>query len=388
MFRFRLHTSILIIVVLLLSACALPRVEQKAERAAAVPEQEESPTAMPEQEEADMPVATVEREAKAAPATATPQKEADMPVATVEQEAKAAPATPFEVAKATPQKEAGQREASTGVTSRQRQAVWPQDVYPVDVIAEHPTGLTFTVREMRIEEKGLIIAWEATNRSDKALELKSKEGEPPLLQDNTGRIYEYGNWPTGETLAVEPGEQVEGEWAFGLPAFDAYRLRLGLNLLHAALGIGLPSSHASFWSDPWELPNPDWPQRELVAAAEDVAEVQVDKLTVAIRSVQVEPTHAVIWLRASMDEGDIRDTATLAWQSSPELQGDRRYVLDEWSLEEWPQHIGIVTPGQAWEAGLIFYPAPQEGEELTLTLNPDPTLLEREPIVVITFTSP
>jgi hypothetical protein len=340
------------------------------------------------------------------------QEEAAKPVATVEQEAKAAPATPSKVAKATPQEEEGQREASTGVTNRQRQAVWPEGAYALNVITEHPTGLTFTVREMRIEEprpeldegEGLIIAWEATNRSDKALELKSKEGEPPLLQDNTGRIYEYENWPTGETLAVEPGEQVEGEWAFGLPAFDAYRLRLGVNLLHAAVGIGLPSSHASFWSDPWELPNPDWPQREPAAVAEDVAEVQVDKLTVAIRSVQVEPTHVVIWLRASMDEGDIQDTVTLAWQSSPELRGDpstgtstsserrsghgRRYVLDKWSLEKWPQHIGILTPGQAWEAGLIFYPAPQEGEELTLTLNPDPTLLEREPVVVIAFISP
>ena len=372
MFRFRLHTSILIIVVLLLSACALPWVEQKAERGTAVPEQEESPTAMPEQEEAAKPVATVE------------------------QEVKAAPAMPSKVAKATPQEEEGQREASTGVTSRQRQAVWPEGDYALNVITEHPTGLTFTVREMRIEEpraeldeeEGLIIGWEATNRSDKALELKSKEGEPPLLQDNTGRIYEYENWPTGETLAVEPGEQVEGEWAFGLPAFDAYRLRLGVNLLHAAVGISLPSSHASFWSDPWELPNPDWPQRELVAAAEDVAEVQVDKLTVAIRSVQIEPTHVIIWLRASMDEGDIQDTVTLAWQSSPELRGDLRYVLDEWSLDAWPQRIGIVTPGQAWEAGLILYPAPQEGEELTLTLNPDPTLLEREPVVVIAFTSP
>ena len=375
MSRFRLHTIILIIAVLLLSACALPGVEQKAEEPIATVEREVEKSVATVEREVEKPVATVEQKA-------------DKPVATVEQEAKAAPATPFEVAKATPQKEAGQREASTGVTSRQRQAVWPQDVYPVDVITEHPTGLTFTVREMRIEEKGLIIAWEATNRSDKALELKSEDGQPPLLQDNTGRIYEYAGWPEGEILSVDPGEKVAGEWRFGLPSFDAYRMRLGVNLLRAAVPIGVLGRQPSFWTDPWELPNPDWPQRELVASAEDVAEVQVDKLTVAIRSVQVEPTHAVIWLRASMDEGDIRDTATLAWLSSPELRGDRRYVLDEWSLEEWPQRIGIVTPGQAWEAGLIFYPAPQEGEELTLTLNPDPTLLEREPVVVIAFISP
>ncbi|MBC8447804.1 MAG: hypothetical protein H8D78_08645 [Chloroflexi bacterium] len=278
---------------------------------------------------------------------------------------------------------------SSGVTSRERQAVWPEGAYEVGVTHEQD-GLTFTVREMRIAEEVLAISWEAVNLGDKALELKSADGRPPLLQDNTGRVYEYPAWPEGEVLAIEPGEKIAGEWRFGLPAFDAYRLRLGINLLRSVVPVALPGEEISFWSEPWPLPNPDWPKREKPGQANDVAEVTMGKLTVAIESVHVAPTHVAIDVVAMLAEGDIEETVTLAWTTQPELRGERRYVLDGWSLDDWPEHVGRVgalMPGQSLEGEFVFYPAPQKGESLTLTFNPKP-VLENQPTVILSFVAP
>jgi len=312
------------------------------------------------------------------PAPVAQATEAESPRA---EEAPSAPVTPSPRHPVTP--------SQMGVTSRER-LVWPAGTYPVGVATDHPYGLTFTVREMRIEEDGLVVAWEATNHADRALELKSKYGEPPLLQDNTGRVYEYPDWPEGEVLAVEPGERVEGEWRFSLPAFDAYRMRLGVNLIRAVASIGVPGSQPSFWTPAWELPNPDWPRREEASTLENVAEATVDGLTVAISEAEFAVDRLILHLVASLEPGDIQETVTLGWTSLPRLEGARRYVLDRWSWEGQDERLGrpgAVLPGQTWEGVLVFYPAPQSGEKLTLTLNPKP-VLRSEPTVALAFVAP
>jgi len=277
-------------------------------------------------------------------------------------------------------------EATTGVTERERLAAWPQGEFPVGLTYAHDYGLAFTVRQMRIGERGLAIVWQAVNRSDRTLELKSEAGQPPLLQDNTGRIYEYPAWPEREILAVEPGEMVEGEWRFGLPAYDAYRMRLGVNLLRLTVGAEFPRQ-PSFWTPAWDLPNPDWPRREEPGVAEDVAQAVVGDLTVAIVRVEAEEDRLVLQLKAEL-RASASQPAMLGWTSKPRLTGARRYVLDLWS---WGGGFGespVVLPGETWEGEVVFYPAPQEGEKLTLTLNPKPVLEESEPTVVLTFTAP